>query len=367
MNKGQGHWRGGRIEGTGEGIHACAPAVQDVGGQGDVFKASASAACDNALIHLHALRSHLVLQAEACRSLAELGPGLFLDACKDILRVLLHFLHRVDIARMEGQGDHGLDGCEIHLHKGVKGCGFVVAKLLVGVLSAVQGKVVLHALVRLPDGGKTGGFGGHDVYAAAVFHGQVPYARASEFHDLVLDKAVLEDSADDGKGHVLGAYAGPWGILKPDEHDFGLRNVIGARKQLLHKLGAALADAHAAKGTIAGVAVGAQDHLAATGQHFPRVLMDDSEVCGHKDAAVLLCCRKAEDMIVLVDGAAHGTEAVVAVGQAVGKGKFLKAACPGSLNDAHIGDVVGNECVKGDVKEVVLFGSLAVGLHDAAG
>ena len=46
-------------------------------------------------------------------------------------------------------------------------------------------------------------------------------------------------------------------------------------------------------------------------------------------------------MVVLVDGTANGTQAVVAVGHSVGNGELGQSAGTGGLNDAHVGDVVG--------------------------
>ena len=51
-------------------------------------------------------------------------------------------------------------------------------------------------------------------------------------------------------------------------------------------------------------------------------------------------------MVVLVDGAAYSAQAVVAVGHGVGDGEALQAGGLGGLDDAHKGDVVGDEGVK---------------------
>ena len=61
---------------------------------------------------------------------------------------------------------------------------------------------------------------------------------------------------------------------------------------------------------------------------------------GHKDAAVLARGREAKEVVVFVDGTAHGAQAVVAVGQRVGNGKFLEAAGAGRLHNTNIGNVV---------------------------
>ena len=68
-------------------------------------------------------------------------------------------------------------------------------------------------------------------------------------------------------------------------------------------------------------------------------------------------------MVVLVDGAAHGAQAVVTVGQGIGNGEFLHAGGPGLLDDAHIGDVVGHHGVKPDLKSLRIAGYI-VALQD---
>ena len=94
--------------------------------------------------------------------------------------------------------------------------------------------------------------------------------------------------------------------------------------------------------------------------------MDDGLIGRDVDAAVFLGRGQAEDMIVLVDRAADGAEAVMAVGQRVGNGKFPHAAGPGLLDDADIGDVVREHGVKAD-PELFLVAGLVVRLQDAVG
>ena len=71
-------------------------------------------------------------------------------------------------------------------------------------------------------------------------------------------------------------------------------------------------------------------------------------------------------MVILVDGAAHGAQAVVTVGQSIGNGEFLHAGGPCLLDDAHIGDVVGHHGVKPDAQLHGIRG-LVVGLQDLPG
>ena len=94
--------------------------------------------------------------------------------------------------------------------------------------------------------------------------------------------------------------------------------------------------------------------------------MDDRLVGGDKVAPVLDGGGQAEDVVVLVDGAAHGAQAVVAVGHHIGDGELGQAAGLGGLDDAHIGDVVGDEAVKLQVKLAGLL-LLVVAAEDLVG
>ena len=68
--------------------------------------------------------------------------------------------------------------------------------------------------------------------------------------------------------------------------------------------------------------------------------MNDALVGGNVNAAVFLCRGQAEDVVVLVDRAADGAKAVVAVRQRVGEWELLHAGGPRLLDDADIGDIV---------------------------
>ena len=94
--------------------------------------------------------------------------------------------------------------------------------------------------------------------------------------------------------------------------------------------------------------------------------MDVGKVRGHVDAAVPVGCGQGELVVVLIDGAAHGAEGVVAVGQHIGQGELGHAGGPGGLDDAHIGDVVGGHGVEFQ-PEVVHVGALVVAFQNAIG
>ena len=86
--------------------------------------------------------------------------------------------------------------------------------------------------------------------------------------------------------------------------------------------------------------------------------MDHALIGGYVNAAVFFRSGKTEYMIIFVDGAAHGTQGVVAVGQGIGNRKFLHAGCPGLLDDADIGDVVGHHGVETDLQPLRISGDI---------
>jgi len=77
--------------------------------------------------------------------------------------------------------------------------------------------------------------------------------------------------------------------------------------------------------------------------------MDDGEIGGDIGSAELLRGGETEEVVVLVDRAAHGAEAVVAVGQRVRHGKFLQAARDGGLQNADISNVVRDQVVEAEL------------------
>ena len=293
---------------------------------------------------------------------ADVG-GLELYLVEDVGEVGVELVDGKAVGGVEGQRDHGLDLGEVHAH----------AALVVGhagrgqraevLLAAVLGQELARLVVGHPDGRQAGGLGGHDVDAVAVVAGHARHARAHELHDLVLDVAALEDGGDDGQGHVVRAHAGARRALQVDGHHVGVGHVVGVAQELLGKLAAALADGHGAQGAVAGVGVRPQDHLATAGEVLAHEGVDDGDVGWHEDAAVLARGRQAEDVVVLVDGPAHGAQGVVAVGEHVGQRELLHARGARRLDDAHEGDVVARHGVEADL-EVRKVRRGVVGLQD---
>ena len=245
----------GGVYGQVEGLIARGFAVENGSGKGDIFKVAASAASNDALINPHATVAHLGAHVQALGRVAKLAQGFGFHLGQQLGPVLGHFGHGVDIAGVEGQGDHGHDAAKINANQAVVAGRAFKAQFGVVFGAAMHGHVVAHLFVCGPDGRKTGGFGGHDVDAAAVFHRKTRHAGAHEFHDLVLHKAVFEHRANDGKGHVLRANAGAGRALKPHNNLLRVGDVVGLAQQLLDQLGAAFANGHDAQRAVAGVAV----------------------------------------------------------------------------------------------------------------
>ena len=291
----------------------------------------------------------LVEQAKVRLALADLG-SLELHLVQDVLEVLVELIDLKAVGRMERQGDHGLDARQVDLDAAVVVGDIGGLELAVVVAAAMHGQECMRILVGSPNGGKAGGLGGHDVDAIAVVGRHARDAGAHELHDLVLDVALGKDGADDGERHVMRADAGARGTREVDGHDAGIGDVVGVAQQLLGQLAAALAHGHGAQGAVAGVRVGAQDHLAAAGKVLAHKGVDNGDVRRDKDAAILLGRGEAKDVVVFVDGAAHGAQRVMAVGEHVGQRELLHTRGTCRLDDADKGDVVARHGVEADLE-----------------
>ena len=318
---------------------------------------AARAAGDNALLHVQLAVDDLVEQAKVRLALADLS-GLELHLVKDVLEVLVELVNLKAVGRMERQRNHGLDAGQIDLDAAVVVGNIGRLELAVVVAAAVHGQECVRVLVGGPDARQTGGLGGHDVDAVAVVGRHARDAGAHKLHDLVLDVALGKDSTDDGERHVVRADAGARGAREVDGDDAGIGDVVGVTQQLLCQLAAALAHSHGAQSAVAGVRVGAQDHLAATGEVLAHKGVDDGDVRRNEDAAVLLGRGKAKDVVVLVDGATHGAQRVMAVGEHVGQRELLHARGARRLDDADKGDVVARHGIEANLESLGISGRI---------
>ena len=365
LNELQVHGHRRRIDGQGEIPAAHVVAVQNGGGLGDVVVHTAGTPGDDALVN-HQLAVHQLVGEGQGDLAAELVGSPLLHLPQDVAGIGQQLADGVGLGGVEGQRSHGLDLRKVDGDHAVVVSALLGMQGLVGLRTSVDGQILLDSAVGLPDGGQAGGLSGHDVDADPVIHGQVLDAGADELQDFIFHKAVLIGRAAQGNGHVVGTHALGRLAGQVDHHDLGGGNIIGVAQQLLDDLRAALAHAHGTQGTVTGVAVGAKDHAAAAGHHLAGVLVDDSLVCGDEVAAVLHGSRQTENVVILVDGAAHGAEAVVTVGHHIGHGELFQAASLGGLDDAHVGDVVGDEAVKLQVKLALLLPHL-VAAEDLVG
>ena len=290
-------------------------------------------------------------------ALADLG-GLELYLVKDVLEVLVKLVDLKAVGRVERQRNHGLDARQIDLDAAVVVGNIGGLELAVVVATAVHGQKRMRVLVGGPDARQAGGLGGHDIDAVAVIGRHARDARAHKLHNLVLDVALGKDGADDGECHVVRADAGARGTREVDGHNAGVGDIVGIAQQLLCQLAAALAYGHGAQGAVAGVRVGAQDHLAAAGEVLAHKGVDDGDVRRDEDTAVFLGRGKAKDVVVLVDGAAHGAQRVMAVGEHVGQRELLHARGACRLDDADKGDVVARHGIEANLERLGISGRI---------
>ena len=225
-----------------------------------------------------------------------------------IRKIGVDFLDGVGKARVERHRDHRTDFGEVDVHHGVVVGSRAGSKPAIGLAPPVDVVPALRAVIGLPDGAEAGRLCCHDVDADAEIHGQIRDAGADKFKHLVFDKAALEYGADQGERHILRADAADGRAGQVDRHHLRIADVIGLAEQLLDKLRAALSHRHGAERAVAGVGIRAEDHCAAFCQHFAGKLVDDREVRRDIHAAVLFRGGEAEDMIVLIDRPAHGTQ-----------------------------------------------------------
>ena len=354
----------GGVHVQGEIAAAAAFLPEDVRRLGDVVEQATGASGDDALVRPDSAAADLLQKVHL--GLGPALPGVGLHLRQQVRRVVQKLPDGPGVGGMKGQGDHRLNLGEVEFYV------FVIPGKIAGMkLPVLFGAAVgviepLGLAVGLPDGGQAGGLRGHHVQPVAEIHGEAGDAGARELQNAVADKAALKGGLHQGDGRVMGPHALFRCTGDMDQHHFGIGHIPGVFQKLLGKLRPALAHGHGAKGAVAGVGVGAQDHLPAACQLFPGVGVDDTLVGGDVDAAVLPGGGEAEDVVVLVDGAAYGAQGVVAVGQGVGHGELPHPGGPGLLNDANIGDVVAGHGVEADLELFRIAGD-AVGLEDLPG
>ena len=173
----------------------------------------------------------------------------------------------------------------------------------------------------------------------------------------------LEGGSDERESDVLRTDALSDLALELHRDHLRISDVVCPAQQLFDKLRTALAHRHGAQRAVAGVAVAAEDHLAGSSEHLAHIAVYDRRIRGDIDAAVLLCRGQTEDVVVLVDGASHRAQTVVAVGQHVRDGETLQPASSRGLYYAHISDVVGCHGIESDLEGAVVRGGVVRRQH----
>jgi len=73
----------------------------------------------------------------------------------------------------------------------------------------MEGQIVRHGAVRLPDGAEAGRLRCHHIDADAVVHGQAGHGGPGKFQHLILHEAVFVHRAAQGDGHVVAEFPVP--------------------------------------------------------------------------------------------------------------------------------------------------------------
>ena len=331
--------RTGRINAECEVITADILSSEDVRRVTNVFKSAARTACDNALIHQQLSVMDLVLQMEINLSVQR-DLRAFFHIIQNIFQVGVALLDGVDVAGVEGHGDHRTDLVQLYGDHAV----------VIGNLSRIQLPVFLRAAVFLvvipdnavgsPDRGETGGLCGHDIHADPVIRREGGNARSDKFHHLIFYIAFLKHRADDGKGDILRTHARHRFPCQINAHHAGHGNIVGSVQKLLHQLRTALSHGHSSQSAIACVGIGSEDHFSSPAHHLPGVLVDNRLVGRHISSAVALGAGKTKHVVILVDRSADRAEGIMAVCQHIGNRELFQAGCPGRLDNAYKSDIM---------------------------
>ena len=182
----------------------------------------------------------------------------------------------------------------------------------------------LDLFIGLPDGGQAGGLSGHNVHADTEISTQLGHARAHKLHNFIFHIAFGKDCADNGQSHILRTDTLCRLAGQIDGNHAGHIDIVGLTEQLLYQLRSALAHGHGSQRAVTGMGIRAQNHLSALCQHLTGKLVDNCLMRGHINSTVLFRTGQTKHVVILVDGSAHGTKAVMTVGQHIGDREFLQ-------------------------------------------
>jgi len=79
---------------------------------------------------------------------------------------------------------------------------------------------------------------------------------------------------------------------------------------------------------------------------------------GYIDSAVFFRTGQTKHVVILVDGAAYGTQRVMTVSQYIGHGELLQSGCSRGLDNTYKGNVMAGKLVKTDLQLVHIAGGI---------
>ena len=357
---------GGLTAGIDGEIESSVPRIfvfENVGGGGDIVVSAARATRDYALRnHDFAVLDFVGEAVFAAFQSQQLAP-LFFRLAEDFFGICDDVGEFIHVGRVERQRNHRFDKREVYDDGGVVKRTFLRHHGFVFLFSAEKREVLPHFFVGAPHGTQTRTLRGHDVYAVAVLYGKSAYTLSHELENGVFDETVCKHRADERKRNVLRPDPLPDFTFELDGYHFGICNVVCTFEQLFDKFGTSLSYCHCAQRAVSRVAVAAENHFAGSGEHFAHIAVNDGNVGGNVYSAVLLGGGKPENVVVLVDCAAHRAKAVVAVGEHIRQRELFETACARRLDYADISDVVRSHGVEAQTQCGVVARRVVRGQH----
>ena len=323
-------------------------AVQQISSFHNIGVSTACTASDGSLIGIECAVMNFAHQIQAQVRILDKFLGIFLDTVQNICHICVQFTNLETVRGVERKRDHTVDGGQVDVNAAV-----IISNISGVELFEISSTAMLHQegfriLIGAPDGRQAGGFCRHHIDAVAVIGGHGRDAGSDKLHDFVLDVTIGKDSRNNGDGNILRSDAGIGLAIQIDCYDLRTGSIPCLLQNLFDQFAAAFTNSHRTQRTVARMGVRAEDHFAAASHRFTHILVNNAHVRRNEDAAVFLAGRQAEQMVVLIDGAAHCAQAVVTAGQHVGQRKFVQTRSPCSLDDANIRQVVACDGIKFD-------------------
>ncbi len=267
---------------------------------------------------------------------------------------------------MTRKSNHRLYSRKIYIYYAVIICCITRIQLLICISSAVHCQKCLCILIGAPDRRQTGSLCSHYINAISIVSSHGTNTWAYKLHYLIFYIAILKHCTNNSNGNILWTYSWIWLSIQINGNNARVCNIISIAKELLNQLSAAFAYSHGTKGSISGMRVRPQYHLAAASHSLAHILVNNCYMRWYKNSAIFFCCRKTKYMVILIDCSAYCTKGVVAIGENIRDRKLFHARCLGCLNNTYKGNIVAGHGIKLDT-EIVHILSGIMGLHNIVG